>query len=304
MHCVHLCKLADSSPHPDLSLVIRRSYKAGEGSGAEYHVDEPNLHFVVEGDVAFHVNGRVLKGGPGLLVFSVPGDILKRVATGDHTLVHIHFSFGGSSLSTIRRNLERWASQALSQSVVHDGNAVFFPDHIHLARMEQALHLLEHLEEERNAQRPGWKLWTTSHFLQFLHLVADETLAHLHAKQSGHSATRAQQHVARLLEMVEQNLSDELSISRCAQDMELNADYLGRVFRDMVGVSFGNFVLDRRLLTAKSLLLRGDSSIREVAAAVGFSDPLYFSRMFHKRIGVSPTEFAERSVYLQQRTPA
>jgi AraC-like DNA-binding protein len=234
----------------------------------------------------------------------VPGDTLKRVATGDHTLVHIHFSFEGATLSTIRRNLDRWGHRALSQSVVHDGDAVFFPDHIHLANNREALHLLEHLEEERNAQRPGWKLWATSHFLQFLHLVADETLAQLRDSSSGRGTTRAQQHVARLLEMVEQNLSEELSISRCAQEMRLNADYLGRVFRDMVGVSFGRFVLDRRLLLAKSLLLEGDTSIKEVAAAVGFGDPLYFSRMFHKRIGVSPTEFAERSMYLHQGSPA
>lgn len=301
MRCVHLCRLTDDSPHPDLSLVITRSYKAGDGSGSEYRVDEPNLHFVLDGEVAFESNGHEIRGGPGLLVVSVPGDTLKRVAVADHTVMHVHFAFRGASISTMKRNLDNWADQALSESVVHDGNALYFPDHIHLKEADRAAGLLRHLEEERNAQRLGWRMWTTSHFLEFLHLVADETVAQLHGKPSRHAATRAQEHVARLLSMVDQNLTDELSISRCAEQLELNPDYLGRVFRTTVGMSFGTFVLDRRLLMAKSLLLRGDATIKEVAASVGFSDPLYFSRMFHKRIGVSPTEFSERSSYLHRK---
>ena len=50
-----------------------------------------------------------------------------------------------------------------------------------------------------------------------------------------------------------------------------------------------------RLNTAKELLLSTVYSVGEIAAQVGYSDPLYFSRLFTRREGISPTEYRKRS---------
>ena len=44
---------------------------------------------------------------------------------------------------------------------------------------------------------------------------------------------------------------------------------------------------------AKEMLQAGDSSMKEICSAVGYSDPNYFSRTFKKNVGVTPTEFKE-----------
>ena len=51
-----------------------------------------------------------------------------------------------------------------------------------------------------------------------------------------------------------------------------------------------------RIENAKILLLQSELSMKEICAEIGYTDPNYFSRIFKKCVGVTPTEFKERSV--------
>lgn len=74
----------------------------------------------------------------------------------------------------------------------------------------------------------------------------------------------------------------------------ISGTYFRRIFESAYGVSPQRYILRRRLSHAKSILGSGDfDSISSVAAAVGYSDPLYFSRAFKKEYGVSPSEYAK-----------
>lgn len=68
------------------------------------------------------------------------------------------------------------------------------------------------------------------------------------------------------------------------------ADIMGRHVRD-VGVRCGGIDLDGKLPLDERLARQGDLPIKNVALQSGFRDPLYFSRLFKKRFGVSPTRY-------------
>lgn len=53
------------------------------------------------------------------------------------------------------------------------------------------------------------------------------------------------------------------------------------------------YLLNIRLTNAKKLLETTDYSINEIALIVGYDNALYFSRLFHKHVGVSPREYRE-----------
>lgn len=67
--------------------------------------------------------------------------------------------------------------------------------------------------------------------------------------------------------------------------------YCDTVFRRETGRSIIDYVLDRRIDEAKKLLLEGTMSLSEISEAVGFNDYNYFSRVFKKRSGYSPTAY-------------
>ena len=71
-------------------------------------------------------------------------------------------------------------------------------------------------------------------------------------------------------------------------------DYLCRLFRQELHTTPHKYLTDLRLqAAADALRMSPGSSISEIARLCGYSDPLYFSRMFKKRFGVSPRAYAK-----------
>ena len=74
-------------------------------------------------------------------------------------------------------------------------------------------------------------------------------------------------------------------------------DYLCRLFRQEMDTTPSKYLATLRLQTAADILRTGDGkSITEVARMCGYYDPLYFSRMFKKKYGMSPREYAKRPI--------
>lgn len=69
----------------------------------------------------------------------------------------------------------------------------------------------------------------------------------------------------------------------------ISGTYFRKIFLSEFGISPQQYIIHKRLTQAKSLLDSGEyTSVSQVAAAVGYSDPLYFSRAFREKYGFSP----------------
>lgn len=78
-------------------------------------------------------------------------------------------------------------------------------------------------------------------------------------------------------------------------------DYLCRLFRQELHTTPHKYLTNLRLQAAADVLRAGSSrSITEIARMCGYHDPLYFSRMFKKRYGVSPREYARQPESAQE----
>ena len=71
----------------------------------------------------------------------------------------------------------------------------------------------------------------------------------------------------------------------------VNASYLSSLFRREMGMTLTDYVNGRRIDTALKLLNTTDIQIQDIAYYVGIEDVNYFTRIFKKKIGVSPTEY-------------
>lgn len=88
-----------------------------------------------------------------------------------------------------------------------------------------------------------------------------------------------------------QHYDEAVNIGDLAHALGFSASHLVTVFSRRFGQSPGRFLIERRLEVARSALASGEEPIGRVAAQVGFDDPLYFSRMFKKYCGATPSAY-------------
>lgn len=88
-----------------------------------------------------------------------------------------------------------------------------------------------------------------------------------------------------------ENYRSEINVEDYALSRGMSASNFYRVFKQISGSTPLQYILKLRLSNAQNLLENSNLSIAEIASAVGYENPLYFSRLFNKHIGVSPSEY-------------
>ncbi len=87
------------------------------------------------------------------------------------------------------------------------------------------------------------------------------------------------------------NLGAELNISLLAQLVNLSPPYLSSLFKKDTGMTLSEFITQKRMDCAMNLLSRSGMQIQEIALYLGYQDPSYFSRVFHKQTGITPQQY-------------
>jgi len=97
--------------------------------------------------------------------------------------------------------------------------------------------------------------------------------------------------IAATIEHLRANVSTRISLADLAGMAGLSVSHYSALFRRSTGYGALEYQTRLRMGTARELLDTTDRPIASVATQVGFSDPLYFSRQFHRIHGMSPTEY-------------
>lgn len=88
-----------------------------------------------------------------------------------------------------------------------------------------------------------------------------------------------------------EHFHDQILIDKYLEEKNINANAFFKKFKAYTGVSPLQYLLDIRLSNAKSLLESTEYTISEISSIVGYDNPLYFSRLFHRHVGISPREY-------------
>lgn len=93
------------------------------------------------------------------------------------------------------------------------------------------------------------------------------------------------------LKYIDENYAKEIDIKELAKQEHMSYTYFRTIFKKRTGTSPNQYIITIRLRNASLLLKQTELSIKEIAESVGFSDQMYFSRIFKKRFSMTPKEF-------------
>jgi len=100
--------------------------------------------------------------------------------------------------------------------------------------------------------------------------------------------------ISNALNYIKKNLSDIQNIGEIAEAVRLNPSYFRRLFKKESGVTCENYLIRIRMEEAEKLIQIKDLTIKEIAYRVGFRNPDYFSKAFHKYWGKSASTLRKK----------
>ena len=140
------------------------------------------------------------------------------------------------------------------------------------------------LRRDTMAAYPGLK-----NVEELLNFVSEACLSSLRLCDAGDSADS---HVKRMVEYIDTHYMDpDLSVVKVSEWVHLSPIYTGALFKKSLGKSVVTYIHEVRVEQAKKMLLDDSISVKEVSIRTGYVAPDYFTRLFSKAVGVTPSKY-------------
>ncbi|MDY7024603.1 MAG: AraC family transcriptional regulator, partial [Cyanobacteriota bacterium] len=86
----------------------------------------------------------------------------------------------------------------------------------------------------------------------------------------------------KIFDFIEANYHQPISLNKVAKTFNYSAAYLTSLVRRLTGKTLYKWIVQRRMFQARYLLISSNSSVREIAESVGYSDPGHFIKQFNQ----------------------
>ena len=101
------------------------------------------------------------------------------------------------------------------------------------------------------------------------------------------------ENISKSIDFIAKNYEKDITLEEVAKAVSLSSFYFSKLFKQETGENFIDYLTHFRMGVAENLLKDKNSIVKNVSFSVGYNDPNYFSKLFKKYYGVSPSEFKE-----------
>ncbi|MFD1465077.1 AraC family transcriptional regulator [Lapidilactobacillus mulanensis] len=105
---------------------------------------------------------------------------------------------------------------------------------------------------------------------------------------------RQNQLVTNVIYYLDNHYTEDITLEQLARENYVSPAYLSKTFKDATNMSPINYLIQTRLKNAHELLKDEDTTVKQIASAVGYEDAYHFSKLFKKYYGISPSKVDEK----------
>lgn len=260
----------------------------------QYHYHDFNkILLFLSGNVSYHIEGKHYSLMPQDIVLIHAGQIHKPVITDNTPYERIILYVSTDFLNNYKTEiydlnycfLKAWKEQS----------NVFRSNTASMTELMSVIHRLDDAKEH-----PGYAGSLYEHVLLLDFLIQLNRMFLSNKSNSIRENPASSQTVIDIIQYIQEHLTSDLSIETIASRFFLNRYYMMHLFKQETGYTIGNFITQKRLLTAGTLLLDGRSST-DACFQSGFKNYSTFSRAFKKEFQVSPKEYKNQWITSSER---
>lgn len=190
---------------------------------------------------------------------------------------YVHCIFSGRDAEEILLRLE------FATDIVYQITPSYESGHSYLFFNKQ----IEYVISEHQKKKKYHELSVVCMFIEFLTLCS----RHINTEMANHNI----QYIKQAVSYIVANVHSDLNVAELTRRSHLSKSRFYALFKKYTGTSPLKFHNSYRLTAAADYLVIYDMKISDVSKKIGFQDPLYFSRLFKKEFGVSPSQYVKQN---------
>lgn len=249
----------------------------------EYHFhDFLKIVIMISGDVTYLIEGKAYKMKPWDILFISNNEIHKPIINSNRPYERFILWINSDYLLNISSN--KWNLNNCFTS--HDNTR------LNLLRLGNKTSVIQDILYEMHREKSG-DLFGNEQLLDALFIKLIVQLNRLTLEASPEPTDTFMTHdenISNILKFINDNIILDLTIDMIAKEFFINRYYLMHKFKEFTGFTINNYVTQKRLILASSLLRKG-SNPSKIFSSCGFKDYSNFYRCFKKFFGISPTEY-------------
>ena len=209
----------------------------------------------------------------------------------ERQLQALSFSLYQNTPAEYYKALDQLAKECCTLKSMHSLDAI----HIYLCISTALIsHIsLYHLQEKLAARIAVYPLYHLAEFTTWEEAFCylKKFSKHMFDLLSANASDKSETVIRKIKDHIKEHLSESISLSSLSAIVIYNETYISRLFKQSTGVKLSEYIYQERIAKAKYLLSTSSDSIQAIAAAIGFDSPQYFSLVFKKSVGITPSEY-------------
>lgn len=100
--------------------------------------------------------------------------------------------------------------------------------------------------------------------------------------------------ISKAIHYIKSNYTKSITLNDISKHVNVSTYYLSRMFKKEIGKNFSEYLIEFRMNKAKEFLKNPEFKLYEIADMIGINDSHYFSRLFKKNFGITPTQYRSK----------
>lgn len=286
------------------SIIRKSTWQAVEASHS--------IFYIKKGKCLFDINNVQYCASEGDFIFIPKNTLHTRSPLGDEfcSIVGIHFDCNGNicseddlltDLKTINTKIEDVDFDSYNEINCLD----YFYVHTYTNAQDKK-NIIEKLISDSFDSQVSFQYYDnisiSTLVFQILAILSEKSISFVKGKFDEYDIVSLPERLRRAIVFIQQHYGENITLEEICSQCFISKVQINRLFKTHLNISPVNYLISYRINKARNLLQNSPMmSIKEISSSVGYLDQCYFSRIFTKIVGISPSEFRSRTLNFDEK---